>query len=279
MQKLKFEFCPVPVNILSRTDFTANEKLLYSLLLGYQANGDAWASNESLAETLGCHINTINNTLKELEAKKAIRRDTQQINKFKKERKIHTSFISNEHKNCVTEAQKLCSHEHKNCAGDEHKNCASLDNTLLDKRIDKKAVLEKLPHLPPEILDLTEKKPTMKEQLKDAKIVIDEKGNKRVQLTNGKLQDQTFKNIFLTTQERAKIRDRFNQEFSEEWKFYFIHAFKVFDDWLDDNKAKGLALKSHYKTILKWPLAEAKKARLDDLRTFNAESQKERYAR
>jgi DNA-binding transcriptional regulator YhcF (GntR family) len=140
MNKLNFEFCAVPVSILKRTDFTANEKLLYSVLLGFQANGDSWASNEYLADMLGCHVNTINNGLISLEAKNAIKRNTQQINKFKKERTIEAKFIKDEHKNCVSETQKLCSHEHKNCAGTEHKNCALLDNSLLDNRLDKGAL-------------------------------------------------------------------------------------------------------------------------------------------
>jgi hypothetical protein len=161
------------------------------------------------------------------------------------------------------------------------KNDTSPNSININKNKNKKerAVLEKLPHSPPELLELFNKKETMKEQLKGAEIVTDKKGIKRVKLKNGKVQDQKFKNIFLTNEQRLKLKDRFTQDFGEEWEHYIILAFEMLDTWIDDNKTKALALSCHYRTILKWPLAEAKKARIDDLRTFNAEQQKERYAR
>lgn len=280
--KLNFEFCAVPVSILKRKDLTTTEKLLYSVLLGFQVNGDCWASNEYLAEVLGCNTSTIVRSLQDLEKKNCIKRDTQQVNKFKKERTIKALNLSvnSQMQNAPTEDAKCTSYQMQNAPRTQMQNAPILDKLLLNNGLEKeKSASIETPHTPIEILELSKKSKTMKEQLKEAQVVVDKKGQNRVKLTNGKVQDPKFKNIFLSKEERSKLEDRFTKEFASEWQHYIYLSLERLDSWIDDNKTKALALSSHYLTLLKWPLAEAKKAYIDDIRTFNAEQQKERYAR
>lgn len=134
IKKLNFEFCAVPVSILKRSDLTAGEKLLYSVLLGYQSNGDCWASNEHLCEILGCCVSTIKRGLEELERKNCIRRNTQQINKFKKERTITALILgtNTEGQNEPSGGSKRTSLQGQNEPRTEGQNEPLLDNSLLN---------------------------------------------------------------------------------------------------------------------------------------------------
>lgn len=280
--KLNFEFCAVPISVLKRTDFTSTEKLLYSVLLGFQANGDSWASNEYLAEILGCNTSTIVRSLQDLERKGGIKRDTQQINKFKKERTIKALNLSvnPQMQNAPTEDAKCTSYQMQNAPRTQMQNAPILNKSLLNNGLEKeKSASKESPHIPAEILELKKKAVTMKDQLNTAEVVTDRQGRKRVKLSNGKVQDANFKNIFLTKEEKQKVIERFTKEFPEDYSHYLYLAMEKLNDWIDANKTKALGLSCHYRTLLKWPLADAKKAHIDDLRTFNAEQQKERYAR
>ena len=61
------EYFVVNLGVLSDRRLTANEKLLFAYISNYWQNGrDVWASNSTLAETLGTSAKTINNSIKSL---------------------------------------------------------------------------------------------------------------------------------------------------------------------------------------------------------------------
>ena len=111
----------------------------------------------------------------------------------------------------------------------------------------------------------------MKEQLKGARLVTDDKGRQGLVLPNGSKQIKSYPNIFLLPTQYTELQETYEKEFSELVpQKYLKWSLNRLNEWIDQNPAKANRYMGHFKVLNDgWVLSAAKVEYNIDLRNNN----------
>ena len=260
-------FSLIPDHILKEETFNAHEKILVGMAHGFALDGGCLTlSNEKLSIYLSCSVRQVQRALAKLETQNVIERVIVDEN-----RKVYLkdSWLvrpSNE----VTEVRPPttprhtpttpCHTEYNSNININKKKKQSTSNEAQHTHIDDQINgSKKAPKL------------NMKEQLKGARLVTDEKGRQGLVLPNGSKQIKSYPNIFLLPTQYTELQQTYEKEFSElNPQKYLKWSLNRLNEWIDQNPAKANRYMGHFKVLNDgWVLSAAKVEYNIDLRNNN----------
>lgn len=247
MIRAKAEYFELPKHILSRSDLTPADKLVYMVLFGLKDKSEIWASNDYLAKMTSLSIPTVNRCLKALEKLGLLTRETLQEGLLKKRNIQLIRYDQNDHTNDQNDTE----HDQNDTEHDQNDHTEMIKMISTDDQNDQS--ITKYNNKEENIYTQKKKTPSAGSQ---------ESVPKNKTLATGS------EHVYLTDEEKEKVTRKFREVFGTDYQQALEFAVSKLDTWLSNNsKELKRANRCDYRRLIDWPLDAAveRMARLSKL--------------